>query len=331
MDFLKTLLAYMTLLTTLGIQEGPAPETIATPTPLPQHITASPVPFQTAAPTATPAPTNTPGPEITPNRRYTQVGFGDKGANVKKLQNRLIELGYMPKGSADSSYGYQTYNAVKAFQKANGLAVDGVAGAKTLTILYEDPNVVAVVEATVVPTASPTPSLPPLATPNADAAQAAVMAGPAVSSAVLTPVDGAYIITVADGKTLYYETLVDGQPALVKPDLWLNETGTPVIALAQLTDCLESWTLMGSSADGLYALNACDYTVSIHIKADGPSVLVDGEAVTITAEDVFLQNDTLYVTDAFLRTALKADTVYDADEKSLVVFFKDKSVAGAQD
>ena len=327
MDFLKTLLAYMALLTTLGIQEGPAPETIATPTPLPQHLPASPVPFQTAAPTATPAPTNTPGPEITPNRRYTQISFGDKGANVKKLQNRLIELGYMPKGSADSSYGYQTYNAVKAFQKANGLAVDGVAGPKTLTILYENPNVVAVVEATVVPTASPTPSLPPLATPNADAG----MAAPAVSDAVLTPVDDAYIITVADGKTLYYETLVDGQPALVKPDLWLTEAGAPVMALAQLTDCLDSWTLMGSSADGLYALNACGYTVSIPLKADGHEVLVDGEAITVPAEDVFLQNDTLYVTDGFLRTILKADTVYDADEKSLVVSFKDKSVAEAQD
>ena len=148
---------------------------------------------------------------------------------------------------------------------------------------------------------------------------------------VLTPVDGAYIITVADGKTLYYETLVDGQPALVKPELWLNETGAPVMALAQLTDCLDSWTLMGSSADGLYALNACGYTVSIHLKADGPEVLVDGEAITVPAEDVFLQNDTLYVTDAFLHAALKADTVYDADEKSLVVSFKDKSVAEAQD
>lgn len=331
MDFLKTLLAYMALLTTLGVQEGPAPETIATPTPLPQHITASPVPFQTAAPTATPAPTNTPGPEITPNRRYTQVSFGNSGANVKKLQNRLIELGYMPKGSADSAYGYQTYNAVKAFQKANGLAVDGVAGPKTLTILYEDPNVVAVVEATVVPTASPTPSLPPLATPGASAEQAAENAAPAVSSAALTPVDGAYIISGTDGKTLYYETLVDGQPALVKPDLWLTASGTPVMSLAQLTDCMEGWTLMGSSADGLYALNACGYTVSIHLKADGLSVLVDGETVVIPAEDVLLQNDTLYVTDSFLRAALKADTVYDADEKSLVVFFKDKSVAEAQD
>lgn len=331
MDFLKTLLAYMTLLATLGVQEGPAPETIATPTPLPQHVTASPVPFQTAAPTATPAPTHTPGPEITPNRRYTQVSFGNSGANVKKLQNRLIELGYMPKGSADSAYGYQTYNAVKAFQKANGLSVDGVAGPKTLTILYEDPNVVAVVEATVVPTASPTVALPPLATPGANAGQAADMMQPAVSSFELTPVESAYIISGADGKSLYYETMVDGQPALVKPEMWVNAAGTPVLSLAQLTDCMEGWTLMGSSADGLYALNACGYTVSIQIKADGLSVLVDSEPVIIPAEDAFLQNDTLYVTDTFLRTALKADTVFDADEKSLVVFFRDKSVAQAQD
>ena len=327
MDFLKTLLAYMTLLTTLGIQEGPAPETIATPTPLPTHITASPVPFQTAAPTATPAPTNTPGPEITPNKRYTQVSFGNSGTNVKKLQNRLIELGYMPKGSADSSYGYQTYNAVKAFQKANGLTVDGVAGPKTLTILYEDPNVVAVVEATAVPTASPTPALPALATPAANAGQAAATAAPAV----LSPLEGSYFISGTDGQTLYYETLVDGQPALVKPVLWLDAAGTPVMSLPQLTDCMAGWTLMGSSADGLYALNACGYTVSIHLKADGPAILVDGETVTVAAEDVFLQEGTLYVTDRFLQAALKAETVFDADEKSLVVFFRDKSVAQAQD
>ena len=57
MDFLKTLLAYMALLTTLGVQEGPAQDTIPTPTPLPAHVTATPVPNQTAAPTATPSPT----------------------------------------------------------------------------------------------------------------------------------------------------------------------------------------------------------------------------------------------------------------------------------
>ncbi len=339
MDFLKTLLAYMALLTTLGVQEGPAPASVPTPTPLPPSVTATVVPHQTAAPTATPAPTAEPTPAMTPNKRYTQLDFGDSGNNVKKLQNALIDLGYMEKGSADGQYGYQTYNAVKAFQKANGLTADGVAGPKTLTVLYESPAVVGVSTPTVVPTATPTPSLPPLPTPDAstvvtpvpgNADNAADVSAPQTPTA-LTELAGAFIISGTDGKALYYESLVDGQPALVKPELWLNAAGTPVVALSQLTDCLAGWTLMGSSADGLYALSACGYTVSIHIKEDGVSILVDGEAVVIPAEDVFLLDGTLYVSDAFLRSALKAETVFDADEKSLVVFFKDKSIAGAQD
>ena len=332
MDFLKTLLAYMALLTTLGVQEGAEPASVPTPTPLPPSVTATLVPHQTEAPTATPGPSAEPTPAMTANRNYTQLSFGDSGNNVKKLQNALIELGYMEKGSADGKYGYNTYNAVKAFQKANGLSADGVAGPTTLTWLYENPNVVGVVAPTEVPTATPTPSLPPLPTPEAadDASAAAVPAETAAPS-VLTKLEGAYIISGSDAATLYRETLVDGQPALVKPGLWLNAEGTPVMSLAELADCLAGWSLMGSSADGLYALTACGYTVSIHVMEDSLTVLVDGEAVVIPTDDAFLLDDTLYVTDAFLQGALKASTVFDADEKSLVVFFKDKSVADAQD
>ena len=330
MDFLKTLLAYMALLTTLGVQEGPAPADIPTPTPLPAYMTATPEPHQTAAPTATAAPTSAPTPAMTPNKKYTQLQFGDSGNNVKKLQNALIDLGYMEKGSADGKYGYNTYNAVKAFQKANSLSADGVAGPKTLTILYEDPNVVGIVAPTEVPTATPTPSLPPMPTPDGSTATAPAAAASA-SQIALTPLEDAYIISGLDGKALYRETLLEGLPALVRPDMWLTAEGTPVMSLAQLVDCLEGWSLMGSSADGLYALSACGYTVSIHFKADETAILVDGEAVTVSGKDIFLQDGMLFVTDGFLRSALKADTVFDADEKSLVVFFKDKSVAQAQD
>ena len=337
MDFLKTLLAYMALLTTLGVQEGPAPAAVPTPTPLPAYMTATPEPHQTPAPTATAAPTAAPTPSMTPNKRYTQLQFGDSGTNVKKLQNALIDLGYMEKGSADGQYGYKTYNAVKAFQKANHLSADGVAGPKTLTILYEDPNVVGIVEPTAVPTATPTPSLPPISTLNssvivpgtsapASAAQAAIPQG--VS---LTLLDGAYIISGADGKTLYRETLLDGMPALVRPNLWITADATPVMSLAQLVDAIEGWTLMGSSADGLYALNACGYTVSIHFKAEETVILVDGEAAAVRDGDVFMQDDMVFITDGFLRSVLKADTVFDEDEKSLLVFLRDKNVAQAQD
>ncbi len=166
MDFLKTLLAYMALMASLGVQGGPALDAVPTPTPLPPSVTATLGPLQTETPTATPTPYTEPQPTITPNYRYETIQFGDSGSQVRKLQNRLIALGYMPKGSADSQYGYQTYNAVKAFQKANGLESDGVAGAATLTCLYEEENVVAVVEPTAVPTASPTPTLVPIPTPR---------------------------------------------------------------------------------------------------------------------------------------------------------------------
>ena len=331
MDFLKTLLAYMALLTTLGVQEGPAPDTVPTPTPLPANVTATPVPNQTAAPTATPSPTPEPVPTITPNNRYAKIVFGDSGNNVKKLQNALIDLGYMPEGSADGSYGYQTYNAVKEFQRANGLEADGVAGPATLTNLYENPNVVGVVEETPVPTATASPTLPPLSSFNDEDEEEAAPAAPTREPVALTLLEDAYIISGSDGGALYRQTIVNGQAALVRPDLWVTPAGLPVLSLSELADCMAGWSLMGSSADGVYALNALGYTVSIHVRADTVELLVDSQAVPATSEDAFIQDGTLYVTDAFLRSALNAETVFDADEKSLVVFFKDKSIVNAQD
>ena len=59
---------------------------------------------------------------------------GDASEAVKLMQQRLISLGYLS-GEADGKFGLQTYKAIKAFQKANGLYVDGIAGSKTLTAL----------------------------------------------------------------------------------------------------------------------------------------------------------------------------------------------------
>jgi peptidoglycan hydrolase-like protein with peptidoglycan-binding domain len=55
---------------------------------------------------------------------------GAKGEAVRALQNRLNALGFNA-GSADGSFGPKTEAAVKAFQKARGLAADGVVGPKT--------------------------------------------------------------------------------------------------------------------------------------------------------------------------------------------------------
>ena len=63
-----------------------------------------------------------------------ELRAGSYGPEVKTLQKRLKELGYY-KNSIDGSYGSLTVAAVKAFQKRNGLTVDGVAGSSTLTKL----------------------------------------------------------------------------------------------------------------------------------------------------------------------------------------------------
>ena len=62
---------------------------------------------------------------------------GDEGAQVKALQKRLTELGYYTT-VIDSNYGYRTAEAVSAFQRGNGLTVDGVAGPATLRKLVSD-------------------------------------------------------------------------------------------------------------------------------------------------------------------------------------------------
>ena len=59
---------------------------------------------------------------------------GSSGADVKALQTKLKELGFLT-GSLDGVFGANTEKAVKAFQKSAGLAADGIAGSKTLTAL----------------------------------------------------------------------------------------------------------------------------------------------------------------------------------------------------
>ena len=63
-----------------------------------------------------------------------QVAWGSKGEDVRKVQQKLIQYGYMT-GSADGVFGKATYDAVVWFQRKNGLNVDGVVGASTAAAL----------------------------------------------------------------------------------------------------------------------------------------------------------------------------------------------------
>lgn len=61
---------------------------------------------------------------------------GSKGSAVVTLQQKLIAKGYScGSAGADGDFGSGTYNAVIAFQRANGLAVDGIVGPATWAAL----------------------------------------------------------------------------------------------------------------------------------------------------------------------------------------------------
>ena len=59
---------------------------------------------------------------------------GSSGSQVRTLQTKLNRWGYNC-GTVDGIFGTKTLNAVKQFQRNNGLTVDGIVGAKTAAAL----------------------------------------------------------------------------------------------------------------------------------------------------------------------------------------------------
>jgi len=86
---------------------------------------------------------------------------GDRGEEVKALQSRLIELGYLT-GRADGIFGSGTERAVQAFQRRSSLTADGKAGRATMGLLFSNSAVLA--EGATPP---PAPSSAPTETPAA--------------------------------------------------------------------------------------------------------------------------------------------------------------------
>lgn len=73
--------------------------------------------------------------------------MGDKGDEVKALQDALKAKGYLT-GASDGSFGSATASALKGFQRANGLPVTGVADDATRAALLDE-NAAAMTDATV--------------------------------------------------------------------------------------------------------------------------------------------------------------------------------------
>ncbi len=152
MDLVKLVLLYLTMV--VSAATGVSPDV----TPIPASQVATPAPYVTVTPD--PQSLITPAPTAAPTQaRYITLILNDEGSNVRRLQRRLVELGYLDSGSVDGKYGPKTKKAVEQFQKKNGLRADGIAGAQTQQLMFESPYVIYYNSATPtpVPTATPIP------------------------------------------------------------------------------------------------------------------------------------------------------------------------------
>lgn len=86
---------------------------------------------------ANPAPTNHPQP-VGPASTQSTLDLGDRGEEVKLLQNMLITAGWKQVIKvADGIFGKDTDTAVKEVQRLYGLTVDGIVGPATWRILEQ--------------------------------------------------------------------------------------------------------------------------------------------------------------------------------------------------
>ena len=161
MDLLRTILIYLAMVYVSSVQNAPDPSTLPelnAPTETPYvESTATP------APSSTPKPTPVPTIDITPNPEYKTIQSGDNGDAVRDLQQKLAEYGYY-EGEIDGRFGNQTRRAVERFQYRHGLSADGIAGKRTLTVLYESDEIrPASSEATPAPSPAASTNLRPAA------------------------------------------------------------------------------------------------------------------------------------------------------------------------
>lgn len=98
----------------------------------------------------------TPTPTPVPEMPKDVVRPGDKSNDVKLVQTRLTELGYLT-SKVTGTFDDDSVKALKKFQKANGLDADGVCGIQTRAVLFAAHPVYAVPTATPVIAANETP------------------------------------------------------------------------------------------------------------------------------------------------------------------------------
>lgn len=332
MDLMKTLMVYMVLVLS-GASGADLPAVTAAPT-APAIIAEAALPSEApAAETAAPSEMPQPTPVA-----YETLRNGSRGENVLKMQQRLSDLGYSI-SKLDGVFGRNTLAAVQAFQKDHGLKVDGVAGPKTLTVLY----------AAAAPTEAPTPTpLPEIEVPVMHmtedgemlytgtamvAEETAVSAGDSftpearyelVSEPVVTlrqenglPVPAAAVFTYRDTQKDAQRPVEAGHTVKMGDEEWeltwyQDAQGAPWLSLTALAE-KDGWEMH----DNAFLTRASGTPISYTLDGDDCELTLDGVAVEDCAR---VWNGEVYVNAAFIG---KLGGAMEADGETLVVRFEE--------
>ena len=331
MDIVKTLLLYMTMTYAAAAAGAPPPAEMPTPPPVPTAVIAqaeTPAPgesLNTPEPElpalATEAPT--PVPKITPNKGYKILRRKDKGDNVRRMQERLRELGYL-NGTIDGAFGDQTWRAVINFQRANGLTPDGEAGPATLTVLFEDPYVIPNLSAM-------TPTPVPTFTPGPNGLMPMPEAG----------TEGWHQVHL---HTILYNSVslavtVEGRREA--PGMWMRGEEL-MLSLADMSEAA-GWNLVADGGEN-FSLQAEGFEIDVEAVPDvlpqreGEQGYFDaytatdaGAPVAIRQGDIVSENGQWYISLDFLRQALKANVAWDEEENTLVILAAGKGRSNSRD
>lgn len=97
--------------------------------------------FENEKKESTPSPSPTPSPVPEPTAQvsmYTHLQENDDYPTVKKLQARLVELGYLDSDEPTTVYGHATTVAVSLFQRTLNLEMNGVADSALQECLFAE-------------------------------------------------------------------------------------------------------------------------------------------------------------------------------------------------
>ncbi len=108
------------------------PDVSPTPSPTPRFYPSRPQggyasPSTPASPTPPPSPTPEP-----------QLSEGMDSEDVRALQQRLMELGYIDIDEPTTHFGSATNFALQLFQRQHGLQIDGILGGETRRVLFSE-------------------------------------------------------------------------------------------------------------------------------------------------------------------------------------------------